>query len=37
VAIGDDNGALHIYDFKTLGHLKTIKRHLGAILAIKIN
>ena len=37
MVVGDDSGAIHIYDYKTLGHLKTFKKHLGPILAIKID
>jgi hypothetical protein len=35
--VGDDSGTLHVYDYKTLGHLKTFKRHAGPILTIKID
>lgn len=35
--MADDAGALHVYDYKNLGHLKTFKKHLGPILAIKID
>jgi WD40 repeat protein len=37
VVIGDTDGSLHIYDYKTLGHLKSFKKHLGPILTIKID
>jgi len=37
VVVGDSEGALHIYDFRTQGHLKTFKRHMGPILSIKID
>jgi hypothetical protein len=37
LVVGDDSGAIHIYDYKTLGHLKTFKKHLGPILAVKID
>ena len=37
IAIGDTEGSIHIYDYKTLGHLKSFKKHVGPILAIKID
>lgn len=37
LVVGDTDGAVHVYDYRTLGHLKTFKRHLGPILAIKID
>ncbi len=37
LVVGDTDGSIHLYDFKTLGHLKSFKRHLGPILAIKID
>jgi hypothetical protein len=37
VVVGDTEGGLHIYDYRTLGHLKSFKKHLGPILAIKID
>lgn len=37
LVIGDTDGSIILYDFKTLGHLKSFKRHMGPILAIKID
>jgi hypothetical protein len=37
IAVADDTGAMNIYDYNNLGHLKTFKKHLGPILTIKID
>lgn len=35
--VGDETGALHIYDWKYLAHLKTVKKHEAPILSIKVD
>lgn len=37
VFIGDDSGALHVYDWKYLSHVKTFHEHEAAILSIKVS
>lgn len=36
VFVGDDRGALHVYDWKFLSHVKTFHEHEAPILAIKV-
>jgi len=36
VFVGDDQGSLHVYDWKFLSHLKTFHQHEAAILSIKV-
>lgn len=35
--VGDNKGALHVYDWRLLAHVKTFSEHQGPILAIKID
>lgn len=37
VFVGDDRGALHVYDWKFLAHVKSFHEHEAPILAIKVS
>lgn len=37
VFVGDDKGALHVYDWKFLSHVKSFHEHEAPILAIKVS
>jgi hypothetical protein len=37
VFVGDDRGALHVYDWKFLSHVKTFHEHQAPVLAIRVS
>lgn len=37
IFVGDDQGALHVYDWKFLAHVKSFHEHAAPILTIKVS